>query len=615
MGRNKKVIQKQDFGFTPSEYQEKIFDFIQHGVGNCVIKAGAGAGKTLTAVTSMKLIPNKQKCLFIAFNKSIVDELTKKLSDYNNVYIRTLHSLGFLMLKRNFQSEFVIDEYKYRSFVKTNINDLTSIFTNKKITENETTQYIENIIQLIDLARFNVAQSEKEIKKIANKYSIPISYDECEIVVKCLNWGKDNIDKIDYTDMIWLPTELSLNPKGLQFDWVFIDESQDLSLAAVQMFMKCFKRGTRFVSIGDENQSINQFAGSSDEAFNYLCNYPHTTIFDLPITYRCAQKITTYANKIVPSLLCRKDADEGKIQQNVRMSYLKNGDMVLARTKAPLIKLYTRLLRRKIKCYIKGQEIGDNLLKIVNSYNYKDLNTDLKKDGLFVRLYENLFNERNKIMETHNLEMNDATLSSYIMNLYDTINTLIILAENKTTKEELIIHIKNIFANENDGVCLSTIHKAKGLEADNVYILCHSAMPSKLAKTNWEIEQEKNLMYVAYTRAKHCLGFIDENEITAFGSMADPNDIITELNVIENKICRILGKTPTKELSNGDIAKYNIKTATKIEDLHKNDNSITIKRGNKTVDKNQLMADLMDFINDDKNASNLHKYIKRKRGS
>lgn len=614
MGRKKKEDKVFDYGFEPSEYQTKIFDFIKHGVGNCVIKAGAGAGKTLTAVTSMKLIPNKQKCLFIAFNKSIVDELSKRLSEYNNVHIRTLHSLGFLMLKRNFQQDFVIDEFKYRTFVKTNINELTTIFVEQKLTENELQQYIENIIQLIDLARFNVAQSEKEIKKIATKYAIPVSYDECETVVKCLNWGKNNIDRIDYTDMIWLPTELDVNPHGLQFDWVFIDESQDLSLVAVQMFMKCFKRGTRFVSIGDENQSINQFAGSSDEAFKYLCSYPHTTIFDLPITYRCAQKITSYANKIVPSLLCRKDADEGKIQQNVRMSYLKNGDMVLARTKAPLIKLYTRLLRRKVKCYIKGQEIGDNLLKVISSYNYKDLNTDLKKDGLFLRLYENLFNERNKLMETHSLEMNDATLSSYIMNLYDTINTLSILAENKTTKEQLIDHIKNIFGNENDGVCLSTIHKAKGLEANNVYILCHSAMPSKLAKTNWEIEQEKNLMYVAYTRAKHCLGFIDENEIPTFGSMADPNDIITELNVIENKICRILGKTPTKELSKGEIAKYNIQNATQIEDLHKNDNTVTIKRGSKTIDKNQLMDDLIQFISDDNNASNLQKYINRKRG-
>jgi hypothetical protein len=127
------------------------------------------------------------------------------------------------MLKRNFQQDFVIDEFKYRTFVKTNINELTTIFVEQKLTENELQQYIENIIRLIDLARFNVAQSEKEIKKIATKYAIPVSYDECETVVKCLNWGKNNIDRIDYTDMIWLPTELDVNPRGLQFDWVFID--------------------------------------------------------------------------------------------------------------------------------------------------------------------------------------------------------------------------------------------------------------------------------------------------------------------------------------------------------------------------------------------------------
>lgn len=41
------------------------------------------------------------------------------------------------------------------------------------------------------------------------------------------------------------------------------------------------------------------------------------------------------------------------------------------------------------------------------------------------------------------------------------------------------------------GVCLSTVHKAKGLESENVYILCNSSMPSKLAVHDWEKQQEK----------------------------------------------------------------------------------------------------------------------------
>ena len=45
-----------DLGFTPSPYQEKIFEFIQHGNGNAVISAKAGSGKTKTCVEAMKLI-------------------------------------------------------------------------------------------------------------------------------------------------------------------------------------------------------------------------------------------------------------------------------------------------------------------------------------------------------------------------------------------------------------------------------------------------------------------------------------------------------------------------------------------------------------------------------
>ena len=40
-----------------------------------------------------------------------------------------------------------------------------------------------------------------------------------------------------------------------------------------------------------------------------------------------------------------------------------------------------------------------------------------------------------------------------------------------------------------NGISLSTIHKAKGLEANNVYIACRSLMPSKSATQPWEIVQ------------------------------------------------------------------------------------------------------------------------------
>ena len=47
------------------------------------------------------------------------------------------------------------------------------------------------------------------------------------------------------------------------------------------------------------------------------------------------------------------------------------------------------------------------------------------------------------------------------------------------------------------------MHKAKGLEWDRVFILDQGKyMPSRWAIMDWQKEQEKNLIYVAYTRPK-----------------------------------------------------------------------------------------------------------------
>ena len=586
-----------DLGFTPSPYQEKIFDFVQHGVGNCVIKACAGSGKSTTIVSAMKLVPKSKKCLFIAFNKSIVEELTRRLDGYDNCVVKTIHSLGYLIVRRNLGSDIEIDEYKYRTYLKKHINELTSITEGTYMTRQMVEDYIDSITMLIDYSRFNIAQSVKEIEQVAARYDIPVSFDECEVALKCLKWGEENYHTIDYTDMVWLPYELSLKPTGLQFDWIFFDEAQDASQMAIELFLRCFKRGTRFASVGDSSQTINLFAGSSPEAFDYMCNYPNTTIFELPVTYRCAKKITEYANNLVPNMKYRDDAPDGMVIDNCHINAIKDGDMVLARSKAPLLKLYVKLLRRGINCYIKGQDIGSNLIKILENVDLDELNADLKKDGVFVRLYDKLFNDRNKLMEKRGLDMNDATLSMNIMNMYDSINALIILSEKYNSKHELIEHIKDIFKDDSKGVCLSTIHKAKGLEAENVYILCHSMMPSKLAHHDWEKIQERNLQYVAYTRPKNKLGFISEKEIPPSGSMLEPTAILDELKYIENKICKILGKKPMQPMNNAEIAKFNLKNATQIKDLHEKDNRIDISNSS-TEKRNDdtLLEQLLEFM-------------------
>lgn len=594
-GRKKKIVEPAQImsGFIPSKYQQDIFDFIQHGNGNSVINALAGSGKTSTIVNAVKLIPSTCNALFIAFNKEIVKELEKKLAGVKNVQVKTLHSLGLLMIRRNLGTNIEIDEYKYRTFIKKNIKQLSSADFDKMTTK-LMQQYTDNVIQLCDLGRYNLAQCEKDLLQVSARHDIPIIDDECNAVLNVMKWGRENTTSIDFTDMVWLPYELTLNPIGLQYDYIFIDECQDLNAAQRELFLKCFRRGTRFIAVGDKKQAIYSFAGADAESFAKLQNLPNTTTLPLPISYRCPKKVVNLANQFVDTMECREGAPDGEIVHNVSIKDIHDGDMVLCRTKMPLIKLYMRYLRMGVKSYVRGQDIGLNLLRMVDKTEQIVLNVSLQKDGVFARLYDDLFEERNRLMIKRGMDLEDATLSNQIMNKYDSIKALEILAEGLTSARDLHDRIENVFAESADGVCLSTIHKAKGLEANNVYILCKTLMPSRLATQDWEKEQEQNLMYVAYTRAKYKLGFVSETEISPSAGMIDPSAALTELNYIENKICKLLNKTPQVIMDATEVAQYNLKSATIIEE--KETNHAEISSNNNEDSDSETMKKLLELV-------------------
>lgn len=68
-----------------------------------------------------------------------------------------------------------------------------------------------------------------------------------------------------------------------------------------------------------------------------------------------------------------------------------------------------------------------------------------------------------------------------------------------------------------DYVSLMTIHKSKGLEFDNVFVVAVEdwILPSKNANKIESIEEERRLMYVAMTRARHnlYLTFVDSRNV------------------------------------------------------------------------------------------------------
>ena len=545
-----KKVKFGDKEYVPSSYQDKIFENIEHGTSNMVINAVAGSGKSTTIVNALSLIPQDKKVLFIAFNKDIVETLKDKIGDMQNVDIMTYHSLGYSIVKENIKkSDLELNDYKYHQYVRLNAIKKDDMNHTKYLS------YLKNIDKLIDYSRFNLAQSVNEIEKIAKKYNVTILNDECEFVVEALKWGQNNLSEIDYTDMVWLPYELDLKTKFYKYEWIFVDEAQDSSPVQQQLFKKCFKRGARFCAVGDSSQCINAWAGADERAFNKFLKMPNTKEFSLPISYRCPISIINAAKKFVPEIESAPNAVVGEIKYDVSPYKPKPGDMVLCRNTYPLIKLYTDYLRINKKSFIRGKDIGNTFIDMINNHcpsNTNLLNKSLISEGLFRSLYNHLFKMVDIMIENNNMTENEAYLSEPVMSIYDSIMSLETLSEGLTTVEELKNKIRTIFNDgQNEAVCLSTIHKAKGLEADNVFILAKSLMPSKFAEQEWEIKSEENLEYVAITRAKKTLQYISEVEFKVDRGWEFEKNLKNKLNTIRE----LLGTKPSQfKISRVDVS-------------------------------------------------------------
>ena len=590
MPRKKKEAEKIEYPWSP--YQRAIFDYIEHEHGHLVVEAAAGSGKSTTLIKCLDFIPNNDKILLTAFNTDIVNELKKKTSDRPNVEVRTLHGLGLLFIKKNIpQASAIPEPFKYDSFIKNNIKELTSINT-YTLRGREYFRYLDNIKKFVDFGRYYLCQTVRDLDFIEERYGIDTIADEKEVALKVMEWGKNALETIDYTDMVWLPNVLYLKPLGLLFDFIMVDECQDMNKAERELVLKCFKMGTRMMSVGDSSQMLYAFSGGDPESFNALKSIPNTKCLPLSISYRCGKSIVDFAKKIVPTIEAADNAVDGQVVKNVPLDAVKDGDMILCRNNAPLVQIYNEFLKLGKKSFIRGKDIGNNLKAIVKSTKQDELNADCKADGVFVRLYDDLFVSRNKLMEKFGIDAETAMNSPQIQNKLDMINALEILAEGIKTSEEIIEKIDEIFPkrDKKDGISLSTIHKAKGLEANNVFIACDSLMPSKSAKKDWEIRQEYNLMYVAYTRAKHILGFIDEKDFEKFDT--SNSNSIAILRRIEYQVNKVLGKT-TKVIINEETAKSIVQNAKKIDKKIFTSSTIDFNTEKKSTRKVNSFANLL----------------------
>ena len=246
----------------------------------------------------------------------------------------------------------------------------------------------------------------------------------------------------------------------------------------------------RLISVGDFFQGVYGFNGAGEKSFSWFETFPNTKVLPLTTSFRCAKNIILEAQKIVPDIKALDNAPDGIVRDGDVLNEAESGDFVLCRTTMPLVKLFFQFLVQNKKAIIKGSDIGVHLIELIGKINNinnlisfweKELSNfrrDLKSDGV----------------------LNPNEHSGYLA-LEDKVTTLLFLAKLANSIEDLKLKISTIFTDEIKGICLSTIHRVKGLESNRVFIIRPDLLPMKTNKA-WQYQQEMNLYYVAITRSR-----------------------------------------------------------------------------------------------------------------
>lgn len=477
---------------TWSAYQQAIFCFIEIGTGNAIVEAVAGSGKSTTLVECARRA--KGTSLFLAFNKPIADELKKR-----GVNARTFHSLTYTAVTKD-RRTYEITQGKLTKVLNENVSDATA----KK--------YGSFAVKLVGLGSQSgigvlVPDEMSAWMEIIEHHSLELEdnnanvHTAIELASDLLGWSNKS-KLIDYDDLLYFAVKDGLPLP--RHDLTLVDEAQDTNAIQRAILRKIMRPNSRLVAVGDPGQAIYGFRGADSESLNMIASEFSCIRLPLTVSYRCPVKVVEYARQFTPHIEAAPGAAEGEVVE-MGDSWTKDtfcpGDLIVCRTTKPIVSLAYQMLKAGRPARIQGREIGSGINLLINKMDAQNV------DELRERLEAYRDRESEKA-----IGKGDEAKAEGIKDRVETILALIgELPESDRTIARLQDNVRALFSSKSaEAILLSTIHRAKGLEAETVYWLNRSDCPPKWARDGWQMQQEINLCYVATTRAKSRLVLIEE---------------------------------------------------------------------------------------------------------
>jgi superfamily I DNA/RNA helicase len=550
--------------FTPE--QERIFDFVRQGDGHGIIDAVAGAGKTTTIMECTRFAANPERVLFCAFNNSIAREIGRKFKErgMDAVTVQTIHSLGLRILRENsdYASRLELKEHKYAKLYRgeemqtklsphikalCELNNLNPAAA--KSGDSRQSFAIKNLLYRIQRRLLDINQKHRatlngpgfedfvslvehfgiftpnEEKSKTFREELEVYYAAHRLLLTAGTELAARSYLIDFTDMIYLPFVWKLNATT-KFDWIFIDECQDLSKAQFAVAAKYGKEGSRVLAVGDPRQSIYGFTGADVDSFSRVARMTRATELPLTTCFRCPTRVIGLAREIRSDIVGAKE-EAGTVESitvDQVVALAQPGDLIISRLRAPLLVLIFDFIDQDVKVRVAEDEAQEFIGELNSLFKQDELQASIKRRYRGFEALKDLVLQRNrwvirqnaaKIAKVTDREVFLESENGYLEKRLDFLHKKWELWQKKTTTiSRLLERIKEYVSAKGNAIRLSTIHRAKGLEEDRVFIVDYDKLPmGRPQQKDWEKVQEINLKYVAITRARQALYLVESEDL------------------------------------------------------------------------------------------------------
>ena len=467
---------------------------------------------------------NPSRIGFVSFSKKAATEAKDRAVEKFGIdpkhltHFRTLHSLAFQYLGLNSKDVLKGSDYNelerliglpFSSHASLRIDD-GPIFTGGK--------QGDAYLNVINLARARLISVEKQFHE-SNDWRLNLS--QLKVINNALARYKDVHDKMDFVDMI---EQFIAGSEGPDLDLLIVDEAQDLVPLQWRMVKEILvPRAKRVYYAGDDDQCIYSWMGVSVEEFMNACD----DVVVLNKSYRLPREVYNVAQHLVKRIGIRQQKvwapndHDGSVEYHYDIMDLdlRTGEwLILGRTNFIVNKLAQDLKDQGYLFWREGTgwSISPNTLKALEVWlrlcrGETFTSEEVKEFGKFLRT-ENITRAGKKLLNKLDPEE--------VYTLDDIIEKCNLLVTKEThwsdvikVSEKEVLYISSvrrsgerILGDAKPRIRLSTIHKAKGGEADNVALLTET---SRACAESPDQDSEVRTFYVGATRARHNLHIIE----------------------------------------------------------------------------------------------------------